>query len=364
MTNEKRLLVLAAILAIAVWLLSVLSGILMPFVAGALVAYLFDPVADRFEKWGCSRTVATTLVTAGFVLALVALIVVLVPLLQDQIAKLVDRMPQYVAALKAEVQQAVERSDSESSRQIFERVRSLASEHMGQAIGWLGDVLKQIVTGGFVLFNVLSLVVITPLVAFYLLLDWDRIVAQIDNLLPRDVAPSVRQVVSDIDRTLAGFVRGQGLVCLILGALYAVGLTVAGLDFGLVVGLIAGFISFVPFVGSTVGLVLGVGIAFFQFDSWVRIAVIAGVFLVGQFVEGNFLTPRIVGGRIGLHPVWVIFALLAGGSLFGFTGVLLAVPVAAAIGVLIRFWAARYRQSALYHGRAPTVILKSGDEGQ
>lgn len=364
MTNERRLLILAGALVAIGWMLSQLSGVLMPFVAGALVAYLFDPVADRLQKWGCTRTAATTIITVGFVLGLVILIVLLVPLIQNQISAVIERAPEYVAAVKAEMQQAMDRSRTDATRQILDRLRGFASEHMGEALGWLGEMLKRLVTGGFLIFNVASLVIITPLVAFYLLLDWDKIVAQVESLLPRDVAPSVRRVVGDIDQTLAGFVRGQTTVCLILGAYYALGLTLAGLDFGLVIGLLSGFISFIPYVGSALGLVASVGIALVQFDDWTRVAIVAGVFLLGQFVEGNFLTPKIVGGRIGLHPVWVIFALLAGGTLFGFTGILLAVPAAAAVGVLVRFWTARYRQSALYRGDAPKVVIEPGDDSR
>ena len=198
--------------------------------------------------------------------------------------------------------------------------------------------------------NLISLLVITPVVAFYLLRDWDRLIARIDTWLPRDHAETIRERVREVDRTLAGFLRGQGTVCLILGLFYAIALSIAGLDFGLVVGLVAGLLSFIPYVGAIIGLVLSVGLALLQFDDWLRVAIVAGIFFVGQAVEGNFLTPKLVGESVGLHPVWIIFGLLAGGALFGFVGVLLAVPAAAVIGVGVRFALDRYLQSPYYRG--------------
>ena len=215
-------------------------------------------------------------------------------------------------------------------------------------LSWATDIVAGVLSGGAAVANTLSLIIITPVVTFYLLRDWDNIAATVDGWLPRAQAPTIRELASEVDRTLAGFLRGQGTVCLLLGVFYAIGLTVAGLDFGLVIGLIAGLLSFIPYVGSIVGLLLSVGLAFLQFDDWLRVAVVAGIFFVGQALEGNVLTPRLVGGRVGLHPVWVIFAILAGGTLFGFVGVLLAVPVAAVIGVGTRFALTRYLDSPYY----------------
>jgi predicted PurR-regulated permease PerM len=200
------------------------------------------------------------------------------------------------------------------------------------------------------LFQLISLVVITPLVSFYLLRDWDRIVERIDAYLPRGSAPAIHDQFGKIDRTLAGFIRGQATVCLILGAFYAVGLSLVGLEFGLLIGLGTGLISFIPYFGMMVGLAVGISVALAQFSGLGSVALVAAVFAVGQVAEGNFLTPKLVGDRVGLHPVWVIFALLAGGTLFGFTGILLAVPAAAVIGVLVRFTLESYRDSRLYEG--------------
>src|SRR5690606_34210818 len=201
--------------------------------------------------------------------------------------------------------------------------------------------------------NLLALLFITPIVAFFLLRDWDDIVGRLDKWLPRPWAGVIREQAALIDETLAGFVRGQALVCLFLGTFYAVVLTVVGLDFGITIGLITGILSFIPYVGTTFGFVTSIAVAFAQFSEWLPILLVAGLFIAGQAIEGNFLTPKLVGDRVGLHPVWVIFALLAAGSLFGFVGVLLAIPVAAVIGVLARFVLGRYLTSRYYRGGLP-----------
>jgi predicted PurR-regulated permease PerM len=220
-----------------------------------------------------------------------------------------------------------------------------------EAVDIVGRVLRGLWSGGMAVINLLSLIFITPVVAFYLLRDWDDLVARVDTWLPRQHAPVIRQLMGEIDRVLAAFVRGTGSVCLVLGVFYAAALTIVGLDFGLVVGLGAGLISFVPFVGALVGLVVSGALALVQFwPNFLDISLVVGVFAVGQVVEGNFLTPKFVGDKVGLHPVWVIFALLAGGAVFGFVGVLLAVPAAAAVGILVRFAMKRYMESKLYLG--------------
>jgi predicted PurR-regulated permease PerM len=323
-------------------------AILLPFVAGMAVAYMFDPVCDRLERAGLSRTLATSVVTLGFVAILVLAVLLILPVVVGQIASLIDHLPDYIESLRGQLASAISALESRLSPEIMARIRETLGASSGKIAGWITGVLTGLVTGGVALANLLSLVFITPVVSFYLLRDWDRIVAWVDDCLPRGAAPVVREQTGLIDRTLAGWVRGQFTVCLVLGTFYAAALTLAGLDFGLVIGLMAGLLSFVPFVGAAVGLVGSVGLAFVQFDDWTRIAIIAAIFFVGQVMEGNFLTPRLVGDRVGLHPVWVIFALLAGGALFGFVGVLLAVPVAAALGVLVRFLLQRYLASDVY----------------
>jgi predicted PurR-regulated permease PerM len=348
-TGLKRPTVFWLIVVVAFFTgLYLFRTILLPFVAGMAVAYMFDPVCDRLERAGLSRTLATSVVTLVFIALLVLGLVLLLPVIIGQLTSLIERLPHFIEALRGELASAISSLETQLSPEIVTHIRESVGSSSGKIASWITSVLTGLVTGGVALANLLSLIFITPVVSFYLLRDWDHIVAWIDGSLPRSSVGVVREQAGLIDRTLAGWVRGQVTVCLVLGTYYAVGLTLAGLDFGLVIGLLAGLLSFIPFVGATVGLVGSVGLAFVQFDDWLRIAIVAGIFFFGQAVEGNFLTPRLVGDRVGLHPVWVIFALLAGGALFGFVGVLLAVPVAATVGVLARFLLQRYLASDMY----------------
>lgn len=350
MTPERRLQFWLAGLAVFVLLLWLLGQVLLPFVAGAGVAYLLDPVADRLERKGASRLAATTIITVGFFVAVLLVLLLLVPVLQGQVAAFLARLPGYVETMAGRLAPLYDAAAEYLSPVEMERLRAAAGDYAGTALAWAGKLLRGALSGGLLLVSLLSLLVITPVVTFYLIRDWDRLVTKLDGLLPRPHAEVIRHQFREIDRTLAGFVRGQASVCLILGAFYGIGLTLVGLDLGLVIGLGAGLLSFIPYVGGIAGFVTGVGLALAQTQDWVLPALVAAVFLVGQAVEGNYLTPKLVGDRVGLHPVWVIFALLAGGSLFGFVGVLLAVPVAAVVGVLVRFGLARYLASPLYHG--------------
>jgi len=328
----------------------VLRPMLLPFVAGMAVAYLLDPSVDKIEDWGLSRTLATVVITALFVIVAAGAILLLMPLVYRQAIDFIGGVPSYVTALRDAVAPLTDSVLSRLDPNQVERVRAAIGGMGDRAVAWALELLQGLWESGVALINLLSLLFITPIVAFYLLRDWDRIVAHVDGLLPRAQAGVIRAQARAVDETLAGFVRGQGLVCLTLALYYALALALAGLDFGLIVGLIAGLVSFIPYVGAIVGLVLSVGLALFQFDEPMRVIVVAGVFIVGQVLEGNVLTPKLVGERVGLHPVWVIFGVLAGGTLFGFVGILLAVPVTAVIGVGARFTVERYRASVLYHG--------------
>src|SRR5918997_759846 len=227
---------------------------------------------------------------------------------------------------------------------------------VAQGAAWVGAFLRSLWSGGQAILGIFSLLVVTPVVAFYLLVDWDRMVRTVDGWLPPRHRDTIRRLAREIDDAMAGFVRGQSLVCLILGTFYAVALMLIGLNFGALIGIISGFLTFIPYVGSLTGFVLSVGVALVQFwPDWTMILATVAIFVFGQFVEGNFLSPKLVGASVGLHPVWLMFALLAFGSLFGFVGLLLAVPLAAAAGVLARFALQRYLDSALYHGGRPTL---------
>ncbi len=325
-----------------------LSGVLAPFIAGLAVAYFFDPVADRLESAGLSRGLAAGLVIVVFLGLVVAVAMLLYPLLHSQIIGLLDRIPDLIDGLRQLAAPLLEQLNDKLASSDAAGLQGAAKKYASGVLSWAGNLLQSLWSGGLAFFNVLSLMVITPLVAFYLLRDWDRMVARFDDLLPRASAATIREQMREIDGTIAAFVRGQATVCLVLGAWYGAALTLAGLDFGLLVGLGAGLLAFVPYLGAGIGMVVGVAIAMHQFTDFPAIAIVAAIFLVGQTAESYFLTPRLIGDRVGLHPVWIIFALLAGGALFGFTGVLLAVPVTAVIGVLVRYWISRYLASPYY----------------
>lgn len=333
----------AAVFFALLWLL---SDVILPFVLGAAIAYLLDPIADWLQRRGLSRIAATVVITIFALLAVVFLLLLVIPTLVEQTADLLAVMPELVRNVQTWLTTRFpDLLDSES--QLRQSLQDFAA--MIQARG--AEFVETVLSSAVSLVNVLVLIVIVPVVTFYLLLDWDNLVARIDALLPRDHAPTVRKLASEIDRTLSSFVRGQGTVCLILGIYYAAALALVGLNFGLVVGFIAGALTFIPYVGALVGGVLAIGLALFQFwGDWWWIVAVWAIFQSGQFVEGNILTPNLVGSSVGLHPVWLIFALSAFGALFGFVGLLVAVPVAAIIGVLVRFGLDRYRQSMLYRG--------------
>lgn len=333
------------------FLLWLFSSILLPFAVGMTLAYFLDPVADRLERLGLSRLLSTLTILLSFIVLFIAFIMLVVPILATQIVDFGSNVPSYIA-----------------------RLQSLATE---QNLAWLHDklgidaaslqknigtilssatligttVLTSLWTSAGTVINVASLFVITPVVAFYTLLDWDNMVAKVDSWVPRDHVETVRAIGNDVNTAIAGFIRGQGLVCMILGAMYATGLILAGLNFGLLIGMAAGLMSFIPYVGAIIGLSLALIVAIVQFwPDWIMLAAVGAVFIVGQFIEGNILSPKLVGESIGLHPVWLMFALFAFGSLFGFVGLLVAVPASAAIGVLVRFAISRYMASPLYHG--------------
>ena len=333
--------------------LVLVSEVLLPFVLGAGIAYLLDPIADRLQRLGFTRFAATMVIGILFMLIMFTILIGLVPLIFDQIAKLAVRLPEYLQALSDIVKNFIETNFdgviTETDTGFDKAVQDLLHQFQGST----GLFLKSAWTGGLALVNILALVVVTPVVAFYLLLDWNRMLAMIDSWLPRDHADTIRGIAREIDVVISGFVRGQVAVLLLLSILYVFGLTLVGLKFALLVGLTAGLISFIPYLGPIVGFVVGGIVAIGQFwPEWWPIAAVLGVFVLGQFIEGNFLSPMIVGDRVGLHPVWLIFSLFAFAYLFGFVGMLIAVPVAAAIGVLVRFGLRTYLDSSYYKGES------------
>ena len=339
-----------AALIVAMWLL---SDILLPFIAGLVLAYFLDPVADALERLGLPRLAATLVILVCALLALTLVLVLLVPILGDQIGRFAGDLPQLIQTLVARFNELAPQWMKDALARSGADVQGSMTDLAGKAAGWIITLLSSLLSGGMALVNLVSLMVVTPIVAFYLLEDWDKIVAKVDGWLPRDHAPVLRVLAGEINQAMAGFIRGQGTVCLLLGAFYAMALSFAGLRFGLAIGLAAGFLTFIPYAGALIGGILAIGVGLVQFwPDYTSILMIAGIFALGQFLEGNFLSPKLVGKSVGLHPVWLIFALFAFGYAFGFVGLLLAVPMAAAAGVLVRFALRQYLASKLYLGRS------------
>jgi predicted PurR-regulated permease PerM len=347
---QRQLIFWLAALVLFVLALWLLSDILLPFVAGLAIAYLLTPLTDRLERLGVNRLAAALLIITVVVLALIYLILLVAPFLGGQLSSFIESVPGYVAKLQALL--------SDPSLPWIQKLLGAgfsADKSMGdlmtQGVGWLTAFLHSLWSGGRALVSVFSLVVVTPVVAFYLIYDWHRMIRTVDGWIPVRQRDTVRVLAREIDAAISGFLRGQTGVCLILGSFYALALTLTGLNFGLLIGLISGLITFVPYVGSMTGLVLSLGVAVAQFwPDYGSILMVLGIFLVGQFLEGYVLSPKLVGESVGLHPVWLIFALLAFGYLFGFVGLLVAVPLAATIGVLVRFALRQYLESSFYTG--------------
>ena len=348
-TRAQRFGLLAGLLLVLAAALHLFASILLPFVMAAGMAYFLDPPTTRLTRAGVPRGVAALVMVVALVAAGLLFALLLYPLLLAQVGILISRVPSYVYSVRLWAGEVISHLQERlGSEFVDERLRDLVGGQAGAMLAFLAAALSRIVGGGFALFNVLSLVVVTPVVAFYLLRDWRRAVARVDSWLPRRYAGVLRAQAREVDRILSAWVRGQALCCVALALFYAVALSAAGLDLGLIVGMAAGLLSFIPYVGSITGGVASIGLAFAQFPTWTGVAAVAGVFVLGQLLEGYVIYPRFLGDRVELHAVWVIFALFAGGAAFGFLGVLMAVPVAAAIGVLLRFWLRRYLQSPLY----------------
>ena len=338
-------IVITCILFLAIY---TLSPVLMPFVAGMILAYLLDPLVDRVEKIGIRRSFSTFFVLTIFFVCSVGSSLLLLPVILNQLSNLTSFLPTLISNLEPFIRQARSLVDNaikaDNNNQLPLPVADI--------LNWAGGFLTEIISSSLAFANLLSLIIITPIVAFYLLRDWDLIIKKVKSWMP--IAQKVRIVeqVSKVDRSLSALVRGQGTVCLILALYYSVSLTAVGLQFGILIGIFSGIVSFIPFVGAILGAIFSIGFSIIQFDTYTPIFFVAGIFLVGQVVEGNFLTPKLIGEAVGLHPVWVIFALLTGATLFGFLGVLLALPIAVVVAVLIRFSLSSYLESEIYSGEA------------
>lgn len=347
----KQLIFWAGTLLVFAALLWLLNEVLLPFIAGMVLAYLLDPAVRRLQKLGLNRALASVVVVVLMIVLFAVGLILLIPALGEQIAGFMERLPHYIERVR---QIAQEQSQGWLGQFVGEKLPEAQKSLSGvasAAAGWIAGVLASIWSGGKALVSLLSLIVITPIVAFYLLLDWERMINTVDSWIPLQHKDTVRGLAREMDAAISGFVRGQALVCLILGIFYSVALIAIGVNFGLLIGLVAAFLSFAPYIGTITGFLLAVGVALAQFwPDWTMPALAAGIFLIGQFFEGNILQPLLVGKEIGLHPVWLMFSLIAFGVLFGFVGLLVAVPVAAAIGVLVRFMLRQYLASPFYTG--------------
>jgi predicted PurR-regulated permease PerM len=351
MQFQRNIVFWLVALAVFIFLLWLLSPILLPFVLGMVIAYLLDPLAKALINRGMSRLVAALLILGGFLLVFTLIVLFIAPILSRQFAGFIAHGPEYARRIQAMVSDPAHPWLKTIIGDNLIGSDKAVSDLTNQAVGYVTTFLGSLWSKGRALLSIFTLVIITPVVAFYLLCDWDRMMNTVDQLVPVPQRETVRGLGREIDRTISGYVRGQSGVCLILGSYYAIGLTIAGLNFGLLIGVVSGLISFIPYVGSLTALVLSLVVAVAEFfPNWTSILTVAGVVLVGQFLEGNVISPHLVGHNVGLHPVWLMFALFAFAYLFGFVGLLLAVPLAAAAGVLIRFAIGRYRASPFYTG--------------
>lgn len=348
---KQQLIFWSAALVVFLALLWLLSDVLLPFVVALVLGYLLNPVVQGLQNLGLPRVVAALLILGIAIAAIVVGVMALGPLVAGQVADLVRGIPEDVQKLQKLFDEFAQTWFGQAVREQLPKAQESLGGIAASVAGWLTGFLASLWSGGKAFISVISIFVIAPIVAFYLLLDWDRLVATVDSWIPRPQQATVRQILSDIDAAISGFLRGQALCCLILGTFYAIALKLIGLNFGILIGLTAGALGFIPYLGPSSGFLMATGMATAQFwPEWLPIMMSAGVFVIGQIIEGNVLQPYLVGSRTGLHPVWLMFALFAFGYLFGFIGLLVAVPVAAAIGVIVRFLFRQYQASPYYRG--------------
>jgi predicted PurR-regulated permease PerM len=348
-TRGQRLALIVGLLVVAWLALQLFASVLAPFVAAAGIAYVLDPPTTKLTRLGLGRGLAALLMIVALLAGVLVFVLLLYPLILQQIGLLLGRIPQYVQLLQLWASKVVTDLQQNFGPDVVnDKLRDLVSGQAGNMLTFLATALTSVTGAGFAIFNVLTLAVVTPVVGFYLLRDWPRLIGMVDSWLPHRYADVIRAQAREVDRILSAWVRGQALCCIILALYYALALTVAGLDLGLIVGMAAGLLSFIPYVGSITGGVTSLGLAMAQFPHWRGVIVVGCVLVIGQVLEGYIIYPRFLGDRVELPAVWVIFALFAGAAAFGFLGVMLAVPVAATIGVLCRFWLRRYLASPLY----------------
>lgn len=349
--NNRRFYWISATVLICCLFLYALRSILLPFAVGILVAYFLDPLVNKLTTYKFSRTSATLLILTVLLIICLPLFILLIGAIVSQLADFIAKIPNYVSTFVHRITPLLQ--DLQDRFQFFysENIADFLQKHTADTLKIIGKLLNKLLNESFAFINLISLLLISPVVAFYMLCDWPKITSGFMNLIPLKQQKSVEEIFSQVNKIISGYLRGQFVVCLFLGTFYSCGLLLIGLDLGLLVGSIAGLISFIPYVGSISGFLAAVILALTQYGYGIELAEVVSVFIVGQFIEGNFLTPKLVGENIGLHPVWVMFALLAGGTLLGFLGMLIAVPVAAIIGVLIKILISNYQKSPIYLGK-------------
>ena len=347
--NTQRYIMFLAVFLLVSGFMYALRSVLLPFVVGIAVAYFLDPLVNRMTSGAkISRAMATSLVLTVFLLILLPLLILLGGLAVSQISDFVLHLPEYVENFGEKIKVLICRLQEYFPALTAEQKESLFAGNWGESLKPVAKVVQKIIANGFALVNLVSLLLISPVVAFYMLRDWQGFTSKIVDLVPKKHKKNVVDGMQAVSRIISGYLRGQVLVCISLGAFYSLGLWLVGLKLGVLVGFIAGLISFIPYVGSISGFLMAMVLVVTQYGTLPKIIAVVIVFLIGQFLEGNFLTPKFVGENIGLHPVWVMFALLAGGVLLGLLGMIIAVPVAAIIGVLLRFLIENYKKSAIY----------------
>ncbi len=350
------------VITILIVFLYLVNSILMPFVFGAIVAYFLDPVVDKIEEYGPSRAISTIIVLVAFSSILGSVVFLVGPIFAEQFSKLANNLPEIVSQVEQNQGQKINSWLNSFAPDLQEKIKEFFYSFSAQIVAGTSTVVKNIITSGGAVINFLSLLIISPIIAFYLLRDYDVIVKKIDNLLPRSNLADIRGEFYKIDETVSAYIRGQVTVCIVMAVFYSASLSVIDLDYAVAIGIITGVLSFIPYAGMAIGMAIGLAVSYFQFGFEDGLLFTLVVFVVGNFLEGTFITPNLVGDKVRLHPAWIIFALLAGGAIMGFTGVLIAIPVAAILGVLIRSTLDRYKSSSLYLGYPIMRIEKHSDE--
>lgn len=339
----------ACALVLFVLVIMLFKAVLLPFVLGIAVAYLLNPLVEKFADIGIARKPASIMILCGFLILIIACLGALIPIITREFAQFAQDLPSYIEKFWVLVTPLSVYLDKYVGGADDETLKSLLKQNSGSAVNIANMIVQNLAAGGQAIFDLLSVAVFMPVVAYFMMIEWNNVCAWVRGLMPRHAEGTVMSLLSEINQKLSGFIRGQISVAVFLGVAYALALTLAGLKYGVLIGLSAGILSVIPMVGSVIGLIVSVAVAWFQSGDISFVAIIAGIFLLGQLIEGNFLTPKLVGDSVGLHPLWIFFALLAGGSLLGILGMFLAVPIAATIGVLVSFGLRQYKQSKYYN---------------